>query len=106
LFLSSPDPRENPQAAELLGRFRAALYEPEGGTLFTYASIRVWAEAVEQAGTTQAMAVAEALRAGEFETVIGRVGFDNRGDVTGYEPFIWYVWREGAYVPLAPAAGE
>jgi branched-chain amino acid transport system substrate-binding protein len=106
LFLSSPDPRENPQAAELVGRFRAALYEPEGGTLFTYASIRVWAEAVEQAGTTESMAVAAALRAGEFDTVIGRVGFDDNGDVTGYQPFIWYVWREGAYVPLAPAAGE
>jgi branched-chain amino acid transport system substrate-binding protein len=51
LFTWSPDPRQNPAAAEVVRRFRAAHYEPEGGTLYTYASVQVWAQAVEQAGT-------------------------------------------------------
>ena len=24
-------------------------------------------------------------------------------DVHGYEPFVWYVWRQDDYVPLDPA---
>ena len=102
LFISAPDPRENPEAAEVVRRFRAANYEPEGGTLYTYASIQVWAQAVEQAGTTKLGAVIEALRSHEFDTVLGRVGFDDNGDVTGTETYIWYAWKDGKYVPAQP----
>ena len=36
-----------------------------------------------------------------FDTVLGQIGFDERGDVTGFEPWQWYVWRaEGTYVPV------
>ena len=37
-----------------------------------------------------------------FDTVLGRIGFDDKGDVTGYEPFVWYVWKEGNYAPVEP----
>jgi hypothetical protein len=30
----------------------------------------------------------------------GRIGFDDKGDVTGFEPWQWYVWQaDGYYVP-------
>jgi branched-chain amino acid transport system substrate-binding protein len=58
-----------------------------------------WAQAVERAGTTDAAAVARALRREQFDTVLGTIGFDAKGDVTGFEPFIWYVWTDGRYVP-------
>jgi branched-chain amino acid transport system substrate-binding protein len=102
MFTSSPDPRNNPKAAEVVRRFRAVNYEPEGGTLHTYASVQVWAQAVEQAGTVDVDAVVEALRSHEFDTVIGRVGFDANGDVTGSPTYIWYVWKDGEYVPARP----
>jgi hypothetical protein len=35
--------------------------------------------------------------------VLGRIGFDDKGDVYGYEPFTWYVWQEGDYAPVDPA---
>jgi hypothetical protein len=31
--------------------------------------------------------------------VLGTIGFDANGDVTGFEPFAWYVWTDGRYVP-------
>jgi hypothetical protein len=31
--------------------------------------------------------------------VLGRLGFDGKGDVTGYSTFVWYVWQSGRYVP-------
>jgi branched-chain amino acid transport system substrate-binding protein len=63
LFTSPPDPRQNPEAAEVVRKFRAAKYEPEGGTLYTYASIQVWAQAVEKAGTLELDAVIGACAA-------------------------------------------
>jgi branched-chain amino acid transport system substrate-binding protein len=101
-FVSMSDPRANPQAAEVVARFRADGYEPEGITLYSYAAIQVWAQAVEKAGTIEPKAVAAALRAHTFDTVLGTIGFDAKGDVHGYEPFVWYVWQEGNYAPVEP----
>ena len=46
-------------------------------------------------------AVSAALRAHKFDTVLGSIGFDAKGDVYGYEPFVWYVWQDGDYAPVA-----
>ena len=67
-----------------------------------YAAMQVWAQAVEKAGTFETKAVAEALRSHQFDTVLGRIGFDAKGDVTGYETFVWYVWKDGKYAPVEP----
>jgi branched-chain amino acid transport system substrate-binding protein len=64
-----------------------------------YAAIQAWAQAVEEAATFDHEAVAETLRTHEFDTVLGTIGFDEKGDVTGYNTFIWYVWGDGAFVP-------
>ena len=42
-------------------------------------------------------AVIKALRSHEFDTVLGKIGFDQKGDVnpSGY---VWYVWKDGEYV--------
>jgi branched-chain amino acid transport system substrate-binding protein len=38
-----------------------------------------------------------------FVSVLGRIGFDAKGDVYGYEPFVWYAWQNGDYAPVDPA---
>ncbi len=107
LFTFSDDPRRKPEAAPVVERFRAQGVEPEGYTLHTYAAIEAWAQAVEEAGTLDSQAVAEVLRGGKFDTVLGRIGFDEKGDITGTEPFVWYVWQDGEYVPAdQQAAGR
>jgi branched-chain amino acid transport system substrate-binding protein len=55
--------------------------------LYSYAAVQLWAAAVNRAGTAQLQAVALALRAHEFDTIVGNVGFDANGGVTAYEPF-------------------
>jgi hypothetical protein len=32
--------------------------------------------------------------------VLGRIRFDEKGDITGYETFVWYVWKVGNYAPM------
>jgi branched-chain amino acid transport system substrate-binding protein len=102
-FVSMADARTNEAAAPVVEKFRAQGYEPEGLTLYSYAAVQAWARAVEEAGTIEPGAVAAALRTHQFDTVLGTIGFDEKGDVTGYEPFTWYVWREGKYAPIDPA---
>jgi branched-chain amino acid transport system substrate-binding protein len=99
-FVSMADPRRNEAAAPVVAQFRAEGYEPEGFTLYGYAVVEVWAQAVEKAGTFDAEAVIEALRHHEFDTVLGRLGFDDKGDVTGVESYIWYVWSDSGYHPI------
>jgi hypothetical protein len=38
---------------------------------------------VELVGSFQTRAVAEALRTRTFDTALGRIGFDAKGDITG-----------------------
>ena len=96
LMTFSPDPRKNAVAAPVVERFRAKGIEPEGYNLYTYGAIQAWAQATEKAGTTDTAAVAKALRENKFETVLGEIGFDEKGDVTA-PGYVFYVWKEGKY---------
>jgi branched-chain amino acid transport system substrate-binding protein len=92
----------SPAAVDMVAEFRAAGTDPIGNELYTYAAVQAWAQAVEHAGTTDPARVAEVLRSEQFDTVLGRIGFDAKGDVTGYDPFAWFVWTDGKYVPKDP----
>jgi branched-chain amino acid transport system substrate-binding protein len=99
LFTFFPDPRRLPQAASIVQRFRAENFEPEGYTLFTYGAVQVWAQAVATAGSTELDAVIASLRHNQFSTILGRLDFDDKGDVT-HQSSTWYVWKGGEYVPV------
>jgi branched-chain amino acid transport system substrate-binding protein len=92
----SPDPRKLPGNAELVKYFRAQNYEPEAYTLYTYATIQAWAQAVDKAKSTDWKKVAAALKSDHFDTAIGRIGFDAKGDVTA-PGYVMYVWKDGKY---------
>ncbi len=68
---------------------------PNDRALFALSAVQAWAQAAEKAGTTEAAAVATELRQAEFDTALGRIGFDDNGDVTGFETFSWYIWQDG-----------
>ena len=90
------DPRLNPVAAPVVERFRAQNYDPEGYTLYTYAAIQAWAQAATAAGNIQSRTVIQALRAREFQTVLGNIRFNEKGDTTT-PAYRVYVWRGGRY---------
>jgi branched-chain amino acid transport system substrate-binding protein len=99
LFTDVADPRRRVEAAPVVERFRASGFEPEGYTLYDYAAVQVWAQAAEKAGSLELPAVIASLREHQFDTVLGPIDFDDKGDLTVQNP-VWYVWRGGTYVPL------
>jgi branched-chain amino acid transport system substrate-binding protein len=97
LMTFSSDPRNRPTAAEVVAKFRAKNIDPEGYVLYTYAAIQIWAEAAKRAGTTNPQRVAATLKAGgPWQSVLGPITFDGKGDVT-VPDYVFYVWRNGTY---------
>jgi branched-chain amino acid transport system substrate-binding protein len=83
-------------AKQVVEEFKAENYTPEGYTLSTYAAIQAWAQAATKAGSTDGAKVADALRANDFKTVIGDVGFDDKGDLKKVN-YAWFIWHDGKY---------
>lgn len=96
LMTFGPDPRLNPANADLVAAFRAAKYEPEAYTLYTYAAIQAWAQAAEKAGSTDAAKVEAVLKSEHFDTVLGKIGFNAKGDMDA-PGYVFYVWKDGKY---------
>jgi branched-chain amino acid transport system substrate-binding protein len=99
LMTFSPDPRKNEAAQPVVQEFQAAGYDPEGYTLYTYAAIQAWAQAAETAGSTDLEPVVEVLHNEQFETVLGTIDFDDKGDVQG-DNYVMYKWEDGQYAEL------
>ena len=108
LMTFSPDPRKNPAAADVVKRFKDKGVEPEGYVLYTYAAIQAWAQASEKAGSTVSADVVKALNENEFDTVIGKFRFNDKGD-PNLPPYAVYRWSNGGYEEIGdeapPASG-
>ena len=96
LMTFSPDPAKDPSNKEIVEKFLAQNYKPEGYTLYTYGAIQAWAQAVEAAGSTDLDKVIKSLKSGKFSTVLGNIGFDDKGDVTA-PGYVFYEWKDGQY---------
>lgn len=96
MFSNAAEARNLPTAQAAVEKIRATGFEPEGYTLSTYAAIQAWAQAANEAGTTDSAKVAEMLRAHDWDTVIGKIGFDEKGDLKT-AAYVWYVFKDGAY---------
>lgn len=96
LMTFSPDPRKNPEASKIVEEFRKKGIEPEGYVLYTYAAIQAWAEAAKAAKSVDTDAVAKELDKGSFETVLGKLKFNDKGDVT-LPGYVMYQWHDGKY---------
>lgn len=105
LMTFSPDPRKNPKAAPLVKVFRDKGVEPEGYVLYTYGAIQAWAQAAEKAGAIDTAAVIKALHENQFDTVLGPIGFDDKGDVSA-PGYVVYEWKNGTYDYYEPAQAK
>ncbi|MEA2780915.1 MAG: branched-chain amino acid transport system substrate-binding protein [Rhodospirillaceae bacterium] len=96
MFVADADSPDYSSARTVVAELQKASMEPESYVLNNYAAVELWAEAAAKAGTTEANKVAQILRDGSWNTILGTVTFDAKGDVikpnTG-----WYVYRNGSF---------
>jgi branched-chain amino acid transport system substrate-binding protein len=102
LFTFGPDPRKKPTAKAIVEKFNAKNIDPEGYTLYTYAAIQVWAQAAAKAGTTDAKKVMDTIKKGSWDTVIGKIEYDTKGDIKQID-YVVYKWDDkGGYAEINP----
>jgi branched-chain amino acid transport system substrate-binding protein len=104
LMTFSPDPRTNSGNKAIIDLFRSKrMFEPQAYTLYSYASVQIIKQAAEKANSLEPKKVAEVMRSGMvFNTVLGNLSFDKKGDVSEYivgdvkkDRYVLYIWRKG-----------
>ncbi|WP_029014356.1 branched-chain amino acid ABC transporter substrate-binding protein [Niveispirillum irakense] len=96
LMSFSADARTLPAAATVLEGFQARGEKPGAYTLYAYAALQVWAQAAEKAGSSDGAKVARALRDRRYDSVIGPLSFDEKGDRRDTD-YVIYRWAGGKY---------
>jgi len=79
------------------------MFEPQAYTLYSYAAVQVIKQAAEKANSLDPKKVAEVMHSGMvFNTVLGNISFDKKGDVSEYtvgnvkkDRYVLYIWRKG-----------
>ena len=99
-----PKAEDDPKNAALVKKFRDAKYEPDGYTLFSYAAVKVWADAANKAKSTDAAAVAAALRTGNYDSAVGPLDLRRQG--RHQEPGLRHLRLEGRQVVADREVGE
>ena len=102
LFTFGPDPRNKPTAKAIVDKFKAQNIDPEGYTLYTYAAIQVWSQAAAKAGTIDPKKVMATIKANAWNTVIGKLEYDAKGDIKQLD-YVVYKWDDkGNYTEINP----
>ena len=94
LMTFGPDPQKRPEAKEIIERFEAREYKPEAYTLYSYAAVQIIKQAIEATKSTDPKTVAAYMRTGVvFNTVIGDIAFDDKGDIKQVA-YVMYTWTK------------
>ena len=89
------DPRLRPAAADLMHRLQARHIDPYGDVFYAYAAVQVIQQAAANAKSLEPTALAAAIHSGvPFQTVIGPLAFDAKGDPTTSDLTV-FVWHKG-----------
>jgi len=86
----------DPRNAALVAEFKAAgVNASDTFVLPTYAATMALAEAIEAAGNFDGEDIIKALRTGTYETAVGNIEWDAKGDIKGGEnTFAAYRWKK------------
>ncbi|WNW13145.1 branched-chain amino acid ABC transporter substrate-binding protein [Pseudomonas sp. DTU_2021_1001937_2_SI_NGA_ILE_001] len=94
------DPRLLPDSKAVVDEFRKSGYEPEGYTLYAYASVQALAAGFNGAKSTKGEEAAKWLKANPVQTVMGKKEWDAKGDLKTSD-YVVYQWdATGKYKQL------
>ncbi|WP_434623104.1 branched-chain amino acid ABC transporter substrate-binding protein [Azospirillum sp. B2RO_4] len=95
LYTDSPSAASDPKAQELIASFKkAGLPEPGNFAFYSYAAVQVIAEGLQKSGSADSGKLAKTLHANSFDTVVGQIEFDKKGDIVKPN-YVMYVWSNG-----------
>jgi branched-chain amino acid transport system substrate-binding protein len=93
-----------PAARAVLKKYTSRFGEPGPHSLYAYASLNMALEAMEKAGKPDGRKTAEVMHGTAFDTILGNIEWDAKGDVL-QSPFVMWRVEGGRFVQL-PDSGE
>ncbi|MCW8276370.1 ABC transporter substrate-binding protein [Pseudomonas sp. PCH199] len=100
LMTFGADPRLLPDSKTVVDEFRKKGTEPEGYTLYAYASVQTLAAAFNGAKSNKGEDAAKWLKANPVKTVMGEKTWDSKGDLK-VSDYVVYQWdKDGKYHQL------
>lgn len=93
-----PDYQNMPSTQTFLKKYRERFGPEQGYSIYGYESVNVLLSAIEKAGSTDSKKIIDALRSTRFETSMGPIEFDSKGDLKQSNFIIWTI-KEGKFVP-------
>jgi len=94
------DPRNIKSGKKLIEKFKKNKIEPEGYTLYSYASMQALADAIKNTKSVDGMVLANYLHKNKVNTVLGEKSWDNKGDLRQTD-YVMYAWLpNGTYKEL------
>lgn len=94
LYTAPPDLTKISGNEKLLAAFKAAKLPADGYTLYSYAALKLWVDAVNKIGSAEPSKVAAEFRAAPHDTPLGNIAFDEKGDIRD-AAYAVYQFRKG-----------
>ncbi len=93
----SPDPRNIPSAAGFIEKYQAKYGDIGPYSVYAYDAANILLSAIKAANSTDGKAIIEKLHSMEFDVALGKIRFNEKGDVT-VSPYVVWITRGGKFV--------
>lgn len=95
----SPDPKNIPSAKDFISKYNAKYGEIGPYSIYAYDAANILFTAIREANSSEGTKVIEKLRSMEFTGAMGKIKFNDNGDVT-IAPYVVWVTKDGKFAEL------
>jgi len=93
----SPDPNNIPTAKYFINNYTSRFGEIGPYSIYAYDAGNILLTAIKEAGSTDGKAITDKLHSMEFTGAVGKIKFDQKGDVTA-APYVVWLTKGGKFV--------
>jgi len=93
----SPDPKNIPTAKDFIGKYQSKYGELGPYSIYSYDAANILLDAIKEAKSTEGKLISAKLHSMKFNTALGEIKFDAKGDVTT-SPYVIWTTRGGKFV--------
>jgi branched-chain amino acid transport system substrate-binding protein len=92
----SPDPNNIPSARGFIEKYRSKFGETGPYSIYAYDAANILLKAIMEANSVEGNTITEKLHAMEFDVALGKIKFDEKGDVT-VSPYVVWITKTGKF---------
>jgi branched-chain amino acid transport system substrate-binding protein len=92
----SPDARKIPTAKMFIDAYEKKFGEIGPYSIYAYDAANIMLTAIKEAGTKDGKTITDKLHSMEFNSAVGKIKFDDKGDVT-VAPYVVWITKNGKF---------